>query len=212
MPEPDRTADAATTGRSGGYATGHATKQAIVEHAATAFAQKGFYGTSLRGIAREVGIDHTLLLHHFGNKTALLLAVIDWYDHRHGRIEQFDGDFGAVLVEGIVGAARRNATAPGLVRLLSVLSAEAGDEDHPARQALQQRHELLVRSFATGIRQRDEVSGSQVEPGDHEERLSAELRATLLISVWEGLQVFDALHPGAIDLPELLGRAADRLI
>ncbi|GAA1400031.1 hypothetical protein GCM10009600_02020 [Oerskovia paurometabola] len=32
----------------------------------------------------------------------------------------------------------------------------------------------------------------------------------LFISTWEGLQVFDALHPGAVDVPGMVGEMLRR--
>lgn len=206
-------ANARKVERADGYATGRATKQAIVEQAANVFALRGFYGASLRGIAREVGVDHTLLIHHFRDKTALLLAVIDWYDDRHGieagaLVESGNLLAGTTLPDALTQAATQNASTPGLMRLLSVLSAEAGEESHPAREALHRRQNRLVEVFAAAITEQDENTGRAEPAGE----LSAEERAILIVSVWEGLQVFDALHPGRIDLPKLLGEAARRTI
>lgn len=43
----------------------------IRDAAITAFARDGFDGTSLRSIAREVGVSPALIVHHFGDKPAL---------------------------------------------------------------------------------------------------------------------------------------------
>ena len=43
----------------------------IREAAIAAFARDGFDGTSLRSIAREVGVSPALIVHHFGDKPAL---------------------------------------------------------------------------------------------------------------------------------------------
>jgi AcrR family transcriptional regulator len=198
------TQQAGTTGRSEGYATGRATKQSIVARAAEAFAQKGFYGASLRGIAREAGIDHSTLLHHFGNKTALLLAVIEWHDMQHAAPEMPTEFTPQGLVDGFVRVAERNRSAPGLVQLLSTLSAEAGTPGHPARAALQERHQALV-AIVGGMIRTQRARGAVADAGP-----SPEERAALFISTWEGLQVYDALHPGAVDVPEVVGGMLQR--
>lgn len=214
----------------GSYAKGRATRRAIVAEAAKVFAQKGFYGASIRGIAREVGIDHTLLLHHFRDKTALLLAVIEWQDEQHEAEEVAGGevvgglapdaaahhDAAAQLGELVATVARRNAASPGIVRLLSVLSAEAGEPGHPAREPLQRRHDAMIEEYVSILDQVGTLDGD----GDAIERgiagpsdagLTAEERAVLLITLWEGLQVFDALHPGRFDMPELLAKVVRQL-
>ena len=212
-----------------GYANGRATRQSIVEHASAAFAQKGFYGTSLRSIAREVGVDHTALLHHFGSKHALLLAVIDSYDASHGPSSDpdealaaaaygaaGDDEFADALIERLVSAAEHNAASPGLIRLLSVLTAEAGDESHPARAALQHRHAQLIGVLTPAIGRRRQRAAGEATTGSADgpwgDELTDEDRAILVISLWEGLQLFDALHPERIELPELFGRALRRLL
>jgi AcrR family transcriptional regulator len=187
--------------QSEGYATGRATKLAIVENAATAFARKGFYGTSLRGIAREAGIDHSTLLHHFGNKTNLLLAVIEWHDAQTMPTEFPAAITAEFVADGFAATARRNLETPGLVQLLSVLTAEAGAEGHPARETLQGRHAAVTTLIAWMIRTRRAAVDMPHDP------LSPEDRAAVIVATWDGLQMYDALHPGRLDVPALVSRA-----
>lgn len=194
---PDRPTD---TPRSDGYATGRATKKAIVASAAAAFAQKGFYGASLRSIASAAGVDHSTLLHHFGNKTNLMLAVIEWHDQQQLRADFPHRLNAEAIVDGFVKAAESNRSTPGLVQLLSMLTAEAGTEDHPARAVLQRRHRRLMTLFAWVIR-RQRAKLDLPDDG-----LSPEERAAVILATWDGLQLFDALHPGMLDVPALVGR------
>lgn len=183
-----------------GYATGRATKKSIVASAANAFSQKGFYGASLRSIAAEAGVDHSTLIHHFGNKTHLLLAVIAWHDQQQFR-DEFPRRLTAdALVESFVNAARSNQASPGLVQLLSILNAEAGVPGHPARDTLQRRHRRLVSLFTWVIRRQR----ARLQLPDN--GLTPKERAALIVATWDGLQVFDALNPGVIDIPAHLGR------
>lgn len=185
----------------GGYATGRATKKTIVASAASAFAQRGFYGTSLRSIAREAGVDHSTLLHHFGNKTALLLAVIEWHDQQHLRAEaprRFSVD---AVVDAFTRTAASNQASPGLTQLLSILTAEAGAEGHPARATLQRRHNR-IRAVLTLVIRRQRSRLDLPDDG-----LRPEERAALVIATWDGLQLYDALHPGELDVPSLVNRS-----
>ncbi|WP_061961615.1 TetR/AcrR family transcriptional regulator [Demequina flava] len=187
--------DTVDSPRSSGYATGRATKQSIVESAAEAFAVTGFHGTSLRAIAREAGVDHSTLLHHFGNKTALLLAVIEWHDKR-SMPQELPGEITVEFVaDAIVDTARRNEDAPGLMQLLSLLSAEAATDGHPARESMQQRHELLKTLIAFTIRRQASEGDAPVDPMDPDER------AALIIATWDGMQLYNGLHPGELDIP-----------
>lgn len=184
-----------------GYVNGRATKDTIVARAAESFAQQGFHGASMRGIARAAGIDHSTLLHHFGSKTALLLAVLEWHDAQHLPPEMPAHITAETVADGFEATAERNQSAPGLVQLLSVMSAEAGTPDHPARESLQQRHSVLVDVIASTIRRQREA-GVAADDG-----LTPEQSAALIVATWEGLQVYDALHPGELDVPALVGRA-----
>src|SRR5436853_1576572 len=69
-------------------ARGVARREAIIDAAVHLFARRGFRGTGILGLAKEVGISHVGVLHHFGTKEGLLLAVVESRDRRHaGRIE-----------------------------------------------------------------------------------------------------------------------------
>ncbi|WP_313279720.1 TetR/AcrR family transcriptional regulator [Timonella senegalensis] len=183
-----------------GYASGRATKKAIVASAAEAFAQKGFYGTSLRGIAAAAGVDHSTLMHHFGNKTNLMLAVIEWHDQQQLKAEFPTSLSAEAIVEGFVHTAERNRNSPGLVQLLTILTAEAGTEDHPAREVLQKRHQRLITLFSWVIKhQRAKLK----LPDDD---MTPEQRAAMILATWDGLQMFDALHPGVLDVPTMVER------
>ena len=184
--------------RSAGYSRGRATKQAIVARAAEAFAQDGFAGASMRAIARAAGIDHSTLLHHFGNKTGLLLAVLEWFDAQNTPPHMPVHLTAELLAEELVAVAERNRTTPGLVRLLTVLSAEAGTPEHPARPALQQRHRVLSDIITATVRNQRET-GELPDTG-----LEPDQVAAVIIATWEGLQSYDALHPGKIEVPKLL--------
>ncbi|MGP6170579.1 TetR/AcrR family transcriptional regulator [Microbacterium sp. A196] len=184
-----------------GYATGRATKKTIVASATTAFAERGFYGTSLRSIAREAGVDHSTLLHHFGNKTALLLAVIELHDQQQLRAAVPRKLTADALVDAFTQTAASNQATPGLTQLLSILTAEAGAPGHPARAALQRRHNRIRTVLTLMIRRQRSRLGL---PDDG---LRAEERAALVIATWDGLQLYDALHPGELDVPALVNRS-----
>src|SRR6516225_1489846 len=52
------------------------TRGEIVEAAKRVFAAKGYDGTSLRGVAREAGVDPALVHHYFDGKAALFVAAM----------------------------------------------------------------------------------------------------------------------------------------
>src|SRR6266550_2463689 len=53
------------------------TRDRVVVVAQALFAERGYRGTSLRDIAKRIGIKAPSLLHHFPSKQQLYLAVLD---------------------------------------------------------------------------------------------------------------------------------------
>ena len=52
-------------------------RAAILDAARTKFAAQGFTGTSMRAIARDAGVDVSLISHYFGDKAGLLVATME---------------------------------------------------------------------------------------------------------------------------------------
>tara|TARA_R110002096_G_scaffold204341_3_gene389837 strand:+ start:9183 stop:9782 length:600 start_codon:yes stop_codon:yes gene_type:complete len=59
------------------------TREELIEVARRQFAQKGFYGTSIAGIANELGLSKQALLHHFGTKEKLYAQVLSEISGRY---------------------------------------------------------------------------------------------------------------------------------
>jgi AcrR family transcriptional regulator len=57
-------------------ADGQRTRQAILDAALDLFAEKGYFGTSLRDIARAVGVRESALYNYFASKDAMFDALI----------------------------------------------------------------------------------------------------------------------------------------
>jgi AcrR family transcriptional regulator len=53
------------------------TRTAILGAARTAFAEKGFAGTTIRAVARSAGVDAALVHHYFGTKDDLFVAALE---------------------------------------------------------------------------------------------------------------------------------------
>ncbi|AIP34940.1 bacterial regulatory s, tetR family protein [Paraburkholderia xenovorans LB400] len=70
--------------RSRGRPTRSATidPDALLRSARQVFARQGFEATSVREIARDAGVDPSLMAHHFGSKEALWTAVVEQIAHQ----------------------------------------------------------------------------------------------------------------------------------
>ena len=53
------------------------TRGEVLAAARTEFATKGYAGTTVRGIAREAGVDPALVHHYFGGKDGVFAAAMD---------------------------------------------------------------------------------------------------------------------------------------
>jgi len=53
------------------------TRDAVLAAARAAFAERGFDGATIRGIAADAGVDPALVHHYFGSKDQLFLAAIE---------------------------------------------------------------------------------------------------------------------------------------
>jgi AcrR family transcriptional regulator len=65
------------TGTRGRRPAGSGTREAILAAAARAFGEQGYPRTTLRGIARDAGVDTRLVTHYFGSKQDLFVAVVE---------------------------------------------------------------------------------------------------------------------------------------
>jgi TetR/AcrR family transcriptional regulator len=143
------------------------TRDRVLQVAQALFAERGYRGTSLRDIAKRIGIKAPSLLHHFPSKQQLYLAVLDkmfesledaanavaWgRESRQERMRQAVGD----TIDFI-------ASHPDFVR---IMWKEMADESGVGRQVLKRR---LPPLFSTAVNfifrgQRDGEFRTEVDP------------------------------------------------
>lgn len=85
-------------------AVGESPKEALRRAAALLFTRDGFAATSVRAIAKEAGVDPTLVIRHFGSKEGLFLEAANF---ESAFVASFDGPtetLGQRLVQQIIGA------------------------------------------------------------------------------------------------------------
>ncbi|MDU0349117.1 helix-turn-helix domain-containing protein [Actinomyces sp. MRS3W] len=198
---PTRDAVAPPDGRTR-YANGERRRAAIVDAAMEVFAEQGYNNLSLRQIADAVGVSHTLLRHHFGNKETLLQAVLTRREEAEStwRAELF-AEHG--LLDALPLIMAHNATIPGLIQLDTVMRAEAINPDHPA-------HDYIVglaERFRTAVRTDLE---SEREAGYLREDVDLDLTATQIAALIEGVQA-EWLLDRSVDMAATVGDFARRL-
>ena len=171
-------------------------RSTILATAVEVFGEQGYRGTSLREIARRVGISDAGLLHHFGSKMGLLAATIEARDEMDRQRREESEAAGATFVDTMRDQVARNTRSPGLVALHVVLSAEATDPQHPAHESFRDRYRQ--------IRHQDDESFSRLQAdGELRTDLDPERVGQLVTAMMDGLQLQWLLDPDAVDLEGL---------
>jgi AcrR family transcriptional regulator len=178
---------------SGGYLKGRIRREDIISAAATVYGEAGYHGSSLREIAKRVGISHAGLLYYFPTKEALLAAVLVRRDAEDSEREQLNVPPGLEVLRHFVALAGHNVRHPGIVDLYSRLAAEAVAPDHPAHSYFERHYEQARESVVESFRV---LSAS----GELREGADPEYAALTFIALMDGLQVQWLTAPGSVDL------------
>ena len=188
----------------GGYAKGRERRDAILAAANEVFATRGFRGASLATIAKRVGVSEPGLLHHFSSKEELLLELLALRDqHDDERIAQaFDAH--AHVLEVLLELCRQNADRPGIVRLFTILAAESVDPDHPAHAWFVDRYRDRRRTLVQRLTE-------EQHEGRIDADLDAEMVASQILAMFDGLQIQWLLDPDGTDMAALFGDFLSRL-
>ncbi len=172
-------------GKRGPYAKTEQFRLDVLDAALGLVAAHGFDAATLQLIADEVGRSKAGLLHHFGSRDALLLAIVEHRDavnHRSFPVEpRFAGSTKLVA---------HNATVPGLIALVAVMSALAAADPEPTSR----RDYFVARYARTRAGFTRQVEAAQ-QAGTSRADLPAEQLATLIVATMDGLQVQWLLDP-----------------
>lgn len=167
---------------------GELSREVILDAAERHFGEFGYRGSSTAAIAAEAGISDPGLLHHFGSKDGLLMALLNRRYSRDGEKLRaglrLDAGQLADMLEDIV---VENQAQRGEVKLTMVLLAEAISTHHPAHEYFQMRYVLARTIMERHVRNLDR-NGAEIAP-----RSSA--LASVLLAVLDGLQLQWLLDP-----------------
>ncbi|GHG08695.1 MULTISPECIES: TetR/AcrR family transcriptional regulator [Amycolatopsis] len=177
----------------GGYLKGRIRREDIITAAAAAYGELGYHGSSLREIAKRVGISHAGLLYYFPTKEALLAAVLERRDAEDSEREQLTVPPGLEVLRHFVALAEHNVRHPGIVDLYSRLAAEAVAPDHPA-------HEYFLRHYRAARDGVHESFQALAARGELRGGVEPAMAALTFIALMDGLQVQWLTVPGDVDL------------
>ncbi|WP_330182958.1 TetR/AcrR family transcriptional regulator [Nocardia sp. NBC_01503] len=130
----------------GPYGKGIERREQILDAALRTIAERGFFATSVAELAEAVGLSQGGLLHYFGSKEELFVAVLRRRD---------EADLSAAAdrtPEALIEVVRRNAQVPGLIELFTHMQAAAADPRHPAHFYMRERYRIGLEGFSTSLR------------------------------------------------------------
>ncbi|XVQ15795.1 TetR/AcrR family transcriptional regulator [Spirillospora sp. CA-255316] len=186
------------TTRRGPYAKSAAVRRRILEACVDAFGETGFYGATMKDIAKRAGISHTGLLHHFARKEDLLAALLEFRAERSARMLESAGALDpasdpVAALQGMLAVLVDNELRPGLVEVHCVLSGEATSPEHPAHRHYAERYRDLRLFYARAFTALEERGGrrSEIDPGT---------LATMTIALINGLQAQWLFDRDSVDI------------
>jgi AcrR family transcriptional regulator len=158
----------------------------------------------LIAIADQVGMTHAGVLHHFGSKEQLLIAVLKYRDEEDLEIladQQLPQ--GMELFWHLMRTAIANTQRQGLVQTYAAITGESVTDDHPARSFVISRFTALRGLIEDALRI---VCGPDL-PED-----VCTCAATSIIGVMDGVQLQWLLDREAVDLPEATRFAIEAIL
>lgn len=183
-------------GRRRGNAAGRLRREQILDRATEVFGTNGFGATSFREIAAACGLTPAGLSHHFSDKTALLMALVELRDQQQRSALSLDAMHWAEWARAVE---RENRENRAMTQLFVILSAEAIEPHHPAHDYFVARYQRLRERFAAFIA--DYRGADAVTEDDMTD-------AVVLIAMWDGLQLQAFLDP-ALDVEPAFGLAIE---
>lgn len=171
--------------RRGPYAKTEQFRRQVLDTALRLVAERGFDATTLQLIADELGRSKAGLLHHFGSRDALMLAIVEERDAINHRDFPVQPGFAAS-----VRLVAHNAGAPGLVALFAITSALGAVDTEPSerRRYFTERYSRIRKGFTHQI---EDAQAAGTVRSD----LPAHQLAALIVATMDGLQVQWLLDP-----------------
>jgi AcrR family transcriptional regulator len=173
-----------------------ARREEILRAAMVTFGAKGYHKGSLVEVAERVGMTQAGVLHHFGSKDQLLIAVLEYRDRADvAGLTGQQAPTGLELLRHLVATARANMDRPGIVQTYAVLSAESVTDDHPGQDWFRARYRGLRTMLVAALQQ-------ACEPHDGASDADIEAAAEAILAVMDGLQIQWLLDPDAVELAQ----------
>ena len=179
-------------------------RTAILEAATAVFGARGYNSGSLVEIAEIVGMTHAGILHHFGSKEQLLLAVLAHRDEADlERLDDHQSPVGAAFLDHLVHTAQYGEERVAIIKTYAVLAAESVTGNHPAQEFFRDRFASLRSRVATDL-------GLTVGLDAEDSRVVT--AASAIVAVTDGLQVQWLLDPVHVNMPTTVQLVIDAIV
>lgn len=192
---------------SGAARRGAIRREAILDASVRLFSRGGWRAQGLIGLAKEVGITHGGILHHFGTKENLLRAVVARRDEHQSELIGVMGRYNGldVIREVLPAVAADQLASPDLTRLFTVLVAESFEPDEPLHEYFQGRHRLLRAYYAQALRQAQ-------SRGEIRKDIDVDVAAVQICAFIVGVQTLWFLDPQDINVAAAYKQQVETLL
>ena len=186
-------------------------RRQIIEVATRLTADRGYWGVSMQDVADGCGLTVPGVLRHVGSKVGLLIAILEHRDvedalslreHLGADADALPLDWAGGRFTGVdlrqlcTATMRRNAIQPEIVRLFTVLAAEALEPAHPAHDYFARRQEVAAAAYT-----------ALAEPLTDQ----PDVLARQIMAMMDGLQIQWLRNPQSTDLVRDWESAAETL-
>lgn len=174
----------------------------IIDAAAALFAESGFRGTSIGAVASRVGMTDAGILHHFGTKQGLVLAVVQ--SHADGVQAAIDasGLRGIELLRLIREWGAGMEGEPEYSAMLIALTTEHLTGDSPARRAIQTAYHRMLDRYVAAF-------ATAASNGDLRSDLDPVHEASALVAHLDGIRLQWFLTDRSFSMAESVRRYVD---
>ena len=180
-----------SSGKRGPKPAGTDTREAIIQAARKQFSEKGYQGTTLRGVGAAAGVDPRLVLHYFGNKQQLFMQSLELPLAPTEVVERLmapgPGTIGERAAELIVSALEDKTSRRVMISLIRAAASEP--------EAAELIRELLTTSFLLPLA--EQIGGA-------DPRLRASLAASQIVGLGMARHV--------VGLRPLVGASGEQLV
>ncbi|BEL04260.1 TetR/AcrR family transcriptional regulator [Actinoplanes sichuanensis] len=184
-------------------ARGDARRARILTAATAEFGRKGYDGARVSDIARSAGVTDAGVLHHFGTKYDLFMAVVERREEVYQTIKLTTESVRALFDE-FIAVVRLAAREPDLLRFRVMLTGASRIAGHPVEGRAGRNLEAALDTLVPFVQER--IAAGEIAEGTDPQQLVLEL-----LALNDGIRDQWSALPDRIDYVAVFTAAADGL-